>query len=86
MLDKQIRPYAINIYDYGKKQPGANLIDADIETVRKVLMPRTDARFSRNGLIANGLRYSNKEYIEEFLQGKEAIVKLMKCLEQSTTL
>ena len=37
------------------------------------LLPRTKARFTRKGLIVNGIRYRNDAYTEQYLQGGDAI-------------
>jgi len=38
------------------------------------LLPRTNGKFTRKGLIVNKIRYSNDDYTERYLQGGNAIV------------
>ena len=74
MLQEGIKPYANEIWNYGTKQQGANLIDVDKDTLLKTLYPRTQARFTRRGLKVNGLRYHNSLYMEKYLEGETAEV------------
>lgn len=69
MLLSNVKPYANCIWNYGKTQKGANLIDVDYKTLVLTLLPRTEGKFSRFGLKVNKLRYSNDNYTEEFLKG-----------------
>ena len=39
-----------------------------------VLLPRTKGRFSRNGLVVNGLRYHCDGFTEQYLRGEETVV------------
>ena len=73
MLEEEVKPYRSEIYNWGKQQFGANLIDVEPNTLMKILLPRTTARFTRKGLMVNGLRYKHPNYIEEFLKGKEVV-------------
>ena len=73
MLENAVKPYRNEIYNWGKQQLGANLIGIDPHTLMKILLPRTTARFTRKGLIVNGLRYKHPNYIEDFLKGKEVV-------------
>ena len=72
MLNAGVKPYANEIWNYGAKQQGANLIDVDKDTLLKILYPRTQARFTRKGLKVNGLRYHNPSYMEKYLEGETA--------------
>ena len=69
MLDNQVKPNPISIWNYGKTLPGANLITVDSEKLRMTLHPRTTGTFSRKGLSANGLRYKCEGFTERFLKG-----------------
>lgn len=69
MLNAGVKPYANEIWNYGTKQQGANLIDVDKEMLLKTLYPRTQGRFTRKGLKVNGLRYHNPLYVEKYLEG-----------------
>lgn len=74
MLDEKIRPYACSIWEYGKKQEGACITNIEKETLIYSLLPRANARFTRKGLIVNGMRYHNENYEKEYLNGKEVVV------------
>ena len=50
MMTDNIQPYANCIFEYGKTQDGANLLQVDRETLILTLLPRTIGRFGRNGL------------------------------------
>ncbi|MBO5389140.1 MAG: Mu transposase C-terminal domain-containing protein [Lachnospiraceae bacterium] len=74
MLDKGIKPYANEIWQYGCQQDTCNLIRVSNEQLIKVLLPRTRGKFSRFGLLVNGLHYHNIHFREQYLQGKECEV------------
>lgn len=71
MLKSNIEPYANSIFEWGKKQLGANLIQIDTGQVILTLLPRTTGKFCRNGLKVNKLRYKNKNFTEKYLSGGE---------------
>ena len=73
MLDAGVKPYASSIFAWGLAQPGANFIDVTAEQLVMTLLPRTKARFTRKGLIVNGLRYRHDAYTEQYLRGEDAI-------------
>ena len=73
MLSENIAPYS-NVLWNREKEQGTELIQIEADKLVKVLLPRTNARFKRNGLIVNGMRYKNINYNEQYLQGKEVIV------------
>lgn len=73
MLAENITPYPYVIWNREKEQ-GAELVKVKAEELVRVLLPRTRGKFKRNGLLVNGLRYKNKNYSEQYLQGKEAVV------------
>lgn len=74
MLEKRINPYASEIWNYGKKEVGANLLAVSKEELIMCLMPRTAGRFSRFGLRVNKLRYRHDNYTEKYLTGGEVTV------------
>ena len=78
MLGRKIRPYASAIYAYGKDLPGTNLIPVERARLMLTLLPRTEGRFTREGLKANGLRYrrpkEDHSFNEMFLRGGTASV------------
>ena len=75
MLEAKVKPYANRIYEWGKTQDSANLIDVDYRTVMMTLLPRATGRFSRKGLTVNGMRYHAEGFTEAYLcGGSETVV------------
>ena len=50
MIAAQVKPYASQIWNWGKSQIGANLIEIGKRELMLTLLPRTTGRFSRSGL------------------------------------
>ena len=69
MISDGVKPYAAYIFEWGRTQPGADLIKVSKEKLIQVLLPRTEGRFSRYGLKVNGMRYHAEGYTEEYLKG-----------------
>lgn len=74
MLADGVKPYASAVWNWGLQQPAANLIQVSQKQLILTLLPRTTAQFTRKGLIVNKLRYSNRNFMERYLDGKEATV------------
>lgn len=74
MLQREIKPYSSEIWNYGMEVEGANLIDVSKKDLILTLLPRVTGKFTRQGLKVNGLRYHNENFREKYLQGKEALV------------
>lgn len=74
MIAENVQPCASEIWNYGLKQAGANLISCNYEALMLTLMPRTLGKFGRNGLKVNKLRYRHDDYSEMFLKGGTATV------------
>lgn len=74
MLADGVKPYANEIYTWGRKQMGANLIEIEQRRLILTLLPRATGRFTRKGLQVNGLRYRHDDYTEAFLSGGEVTV------------
>ncbi|RXE59637.1 Mu transposase C-terminal domain-containing protein [Acetivibrio mesophilus] len=74
MIEAGIKPNANSIWEWGKNQPGVNLISVSTEQLVLTLLPRTIGKFTRFGLKANKMRYHHPNYVEKYLQGKEAVV------------
>ena len=74
MLKKEIAPYANEIWNYGCRQDGCNLITVDREQLILTLLPRVTGKFTRSGLAVNGMHYHNINYREQYLNGKECVV------------
>ena len=75
MTEAKVQPYPCSIFEWGKEQPECNLITVSKKELIMTLLPRTNARFTRQGLIVFGLRYDCKEknFTEEYLAGGDAI-------------
>lgn len=76
MLDAKVQPHPSSIFEWGKIQAECNLISISPKQLIMILLPRTNARFSRKGLVVFGLRYNSieKNYTEQYLSGGDAIV------------
>lgn len=76
MIDAKVQPHPKSIYEWGKSQPGCNLISVSAKQLILTLLPRVNAKFTRKGLTAFGLRYSSEErnFTEDYLNGGEATV------------
>ena len=74
MLSSDVKPYANSIWNWGKIQQGANLIDIDSKTLMLTLLPRTEGKFTRFGLKVNKLRYTNETCAEWLLKGGNVTV------------
>lgn len=74
MLEKNIYPHSSDIWNWGKSSAGANLIPVNYRDLVLTMLPRTNGKFSRNGLRVNKLRYKNDDFTEEYLRGGTATV------------
>lgn len=74
MLSREIKPYASEIWNYGLRQEGCNLISVGREQLILTLLPRATSKFTRFGLAVNGMHYHNINYREQYLNGKECII------------
>ena len=74
MLDKRVPPHAASIWNYAKSISADGLVLVDKKRLMLILLPRTKGKFSRKGLVVNGLRYHHDGYIEHYLRGDDAIV------------
>lgn len=74
MLASGIKPYSRDIWNYGKSQPFADLIDVSYSDVMMTLLPRTTGSYTRYGLKVNKLRYHCEGYTEKYLTGGDVIV------------
>lgn len=74
MIDAGVRPCSSDIWNWSKKQSGANLIPVTQEQLELVLLPRTNGKFSRSGLHVNNLHYHCDGYTEKYLRGDSAVV------------
>lgn len=74
MLDKQVPPHASCIWNYSKSVCADGLVQIDKMRLMLILLPRTKGKFSRKGLLVNGLRYHHEGYTEHYLRGDDAII------------
>jgi len=74
MIQAQVRPYACDIWSWKVQEPGANLIVVSEKEIVLTLLPRTEGKFTRYGLMVNKLRYHRDGYKEEYLKGGKCIV------------
>lgn len=75
MFETGVKPYRNAIWNYMQQQ-GSGLIPATPEEVVLTLLPRTPAKFTRKGLVANGIRYrhTNGNYTQRYLSGDSVTV------------
>lgn len=69
MVQSQIQPVSAAIWNYGLMQSSADLIAVMSEELVLTLLPRTQGKFTRQGLKVNGMRYKHENYTESFLSG-----------------
>ena len=70
----KVEPFAFKLWNWSINKSQSNLISIDDEQLRLILLPRVEAKFRRDGLIVNGLRYKNKSFKDEYLTKKKVIV------------
>lgn len=75
MIVAEVQPHPNSIFEWGKSQPGCNLITVSARQLILTLLPRVNAKFTRKGLIVFGLRYScdERNFTEEYLNGSDAV-------------
>lgn len=75
MFEVGVKPYRNAIWNYMLEQ-GSGLIQVKQEDVVLTLLPRTSAKFSRKGLVANGIRYRHTDgnYTQRYLSGDSVTV------------
>lgn len=69
MIQEQVLPTSCSIWDYGTKQSSADLLNITPDELILTLLPRTEGRFTRQGLKVNGMRYKHDNYTEKYLSG-----------------
>lgn len=74
MIADNVKPYASCIWNWGKSQMGANLIEVGTKEIILTLLPRVIGKFSRFGLKVNKMRYHCDGYTEQYLNGGEVTV------------
>ena len=75
MFEADVKPYRNTIWNYMLEQ-GSGLIPVTSEELVLTLLPRTPAKFTRKGLLANGIRYRHTKgnYTERYLSGGSVMV------------
>ena len=76
MIDAGVQPTANSVWHWSCVQPGANLIPVDEELLRLTMLPRTEGKFTRRGLVVHKQRYRHSEgkFTERYLNGSKATV------------
>jgi hypothetical protein len=74
LIAENVKPYASCIWNWGKSQMGANLIEVGAKELILTLLPRVIGKFSRFGLKVNKMRYHCDGYTEQYLNGGEVMV------------
>ena len=69
-----IKRHSKDLWNYCLDSQKDMLINVDLETLRKVLLPRTIGKFKREGLVVNKLRYRAIGFTNDYLKGGEVLV------------
>lgn len=75
MIGEKVQPHPNSIFEWGKRQPGCNLVTVTAKQLILTLLPRVNAKFTRKGLLVFGLRYDSRDrnFTEEYLSGRDAV-------------
>lgn len=76
MVYAGVQPTANALWRWGCAQAGANLIPVDAGELKRTLLPRTEGKFTRRGLVVNKQRYRHCEgkFTERYLNGGKVTV------------
>ncbi len=74
MLQEKVRPYACDIWSWKVHEAGTDLIAASEKEIVLTLLPRTEGKFTRYGLMVNKLRYHRDGYKDHYLKGGDCTV------------
>ena len=76
MLSNGVEPTAAAVWRWACTQEGANLIPVDAGSLKRTLLPRTQGKFTRRGLIVHKQRYRHCEgnFTEQYLSGGSVLV------------
>ena len=76
MVIAGVQPTANSLWRWGCAQAGANLIPIDAGSLKRTLLPRTEGKFTRRGLIVHKQRYRHCEgkFTERYLNGGKVTV------------
>lgn len=77
MIEKDVDPRAADIWRFCEEKDGGSVINAHLEKLTFVLLPRTMGRITQRGLEVFGVYYDNpkfnKRFVEAGLKGKKQI-------------
>ncbi len=71
---EHVKPTRLDLFKYQLEAHRDAFIDVDERLLQLTLLPRQIARFTRRGLIVNGLRYRALNHKEDYLNGGEVTV------------
>ena len=74
MMKDGIVPSPAGIWDYQTEYGNSNLLSVSKEQLVLTLLPRTEGRFTRKGLVVNKMRYDADGFTEEYLNGGKCTV------------
>lgn len=74
MIDAKIVPTPAGIWNYQTEYGNSNLLSVSREQLILTLLPRTEGRFTRKGLVVNKMRYDADGFTEEYLNGGKCTV------------
>jgi putative transposase len=74
MMKDGIVPSPAGIWDYQTEYGNSNLLSVSKEQLVLTLLPRTEGRFTRKGLVVNKMRYDADGFTEEYLNGEKCTV------------
>ena len=76
MIAAGVQPTANSLWKWSCTQPGANLIPVDAGELKLTLLPRTEGKFTRRGLVVHKQRYRHCEgkFTERYLNGGKVTV------------
>lgn len=74
MITDGIVPTSAGIWNYQTEYGNSNLLSISKEQLVLTLLPRTEGRFTRKGLVVNKMRYDADGFTEEYLNGGKCTV------------
>ena len=76
MVSAKVQPTANSVWQWSCAQEGANLIPVDAGELKRTLLPRTEGKFTRRGLVVHKQRYRHCEgkFTDRYLNGGKATV------------
>lgn len=76
MITAGVQPTANSLWKWSCTQAGANLIPVDAGELKRTLLPRTEGKFTRRGLVVHKQRYRHCEgkFTERYLNGGKVTI------------